>query len=147
MRYSRYNSVIKEEVSIIKGNKEIGLRIKHVREGRKISQSALGEAIGVSYQQVQKYEKGITPITVERLQQIAEALGIAPADFLINKFEEAIKERSARYEPVKLKGEIADMNKDETGLLRAYRAIGSNRLRQNLLTQLKIIAKMGKASK
>jgi len=125
----------------------IGLRIKLLREERKISQSALGEAIGVSYQQVQKYEKGITPITVERLQQIAEALGIAPADFLINKFEEAVRERSVRYEPVKLKSGIAEMNKEEAGLLRAYRSISNNRLKQNLLTQFKIIAKMGKASK
>jgi len=101
----------------------------------------------VSYQQVQKYEKGITPITVERLQQIAEALGIAPADFLINKFEEVIRERSVRYEPVKLKSGIADMNKEETGLLKAYRSISNYRLRQNLLTQFKIIAKMGKSSK
>ena len=129
---------------VIKVNKEIGLRIKHLREERKISQSALGEAIGVSYQQVQKYEKGISPITVERLQQIAKALGIAPADFLVNKFEEAVKERFTRYEPVKLKNGVADLNKEEAGLLKAYKSIGSKRLRQSIMSHIKTIAKIEK---
>lgn len=147
MRDYRYNSAIKKEVRVIKVNKEIGLRIKHLREERKISQSALGEAIGVSYQQVQKYEKGISPITVERLQQIAKALGIAPADFLVNKFEDTVKERLTRYEQGKLKSGIADLTKDESGLLKAYKSIGSKRLRQSILSHLKIIAKMENALK
>ena len=101
----------------------------------------------MSYQQVQKYEKGISPITVERVQQIAKALGIAPADFLVNKFEEAVKERFTRYEPGKLKNGIADLNKEEAGLLKAYKSIGSKRLKQSILSHLKTIAKMEKTSK
>jgi len=66
----------------------------------------------VSYQQVQKYEKGISPITVERLQQIAKALGIAPADFLNNKFEDELKERLPRYEPGKLKSGLSDLTRE-----------------------------------
>jgi transcriptional regulator with XRE-family HTH domain len=36
----------------------------------------LAERIGVSFQQIQKYEKGATRITVMRLQQISGALGV-----------------------------------------------------------------------
>lgn len=78
---------------------------------------------------------------MERLQQIAKALGIAPADFLVNKFEEAVKERVTRYEPGKLKSGVG-LNKEEAGLLKAYKSIGSKRLRQSILSHLKIIAKM-----
>lgn len=101
----------------------------------------------MSYQQVQKYEKGISPITVERLQQIAKALGIAPADFLVNKFEEAVEERFTRYEPGKLKSGIADLNKEEAGLLKAYKSISNERLRQSILSHLKTVARIEKRTR
>ena len=41
-----------------------------------VSQSELGEKLGVSFQQVQKYEKGVNRVGASRLQQIAEALGV-----------------------------------------------------------------------
>jgi transcriptional regulator with XRE-family HTH domain len=40
----------------ISKNKEIGRRIKAIREDMEISQTRLGNLIGVSYQQIQKYE-------------------------------------------------------------------------------------------
>jgi len=80
----------------------------------------------------------------KRLQQIAKALGIAPADFLVNKFEEAVKERPTRYEPGKLKSGVADLNKEEAGLLKAYKSIGSERLRQSILSHIKTVAKIEK---
>lgn len=96
----------------------------------------------MSYQQVQKYEKGISPITVERLQQVATVLGIAPADFLANKFEEAVKESFTRYDAVKLKSGIVDLSKEEVALLKTYRSIGNKRLRESILSHLKTIAKI-----
>jgi hypothetical protein len=46
-----------------------------------------------------------------------------------------------------LKSGIADLNKEEAGLLKAYKSIGSKRLRQSLLSHLKTIAKMENALK
>ena len=45
------------------------------------SQQALGEAIGVTFQQVQKYEKGTNRVGASRLQQIATALEVQPSYF------------------------------------------------------------------
>ena len=59
----------------------VGARVRMLRERRKMSQTALGEAIGVSFQQVQKYERGANRISASALFQIAKALGVAPADF------------------------------------------------------------------
>jgi transcriptional regulator with XRE-family HTH domain len=42
-----------------------------------ISQEKLGEAFGISFQQVQKYEKGTNRISASRLQQAADVLGVA----------------------------------------------------------------------
>jgi transcriptional regulator with XRE-family HTH domain len=49
----------------------VGQRIRAYRLNRGLSQSALGEKIGVSFQQIQKYERGINRIGVGRLKRIA----------------------------------------------------------------------------
>ena len=60
---------------------EVGRRVRERRVLAGISQEKLGQALGVTFQQVQKYEKGTNRIGASRLQQIAEALGVAPAYF------------------------------------------------------------------
>jgi transcriptional regulator with XRE-family HTH domain len=59
----------------------IGARVRLLREKRKMSQTALGDRIGVSFQQVQKYERGTNRISASALFQIARALEVLPADF------------------------------------------------------------------
>jgi transcriptional regulator with XRE-family HTH domain len=49
---------------------------------RDLSQSDLAEKLGVSFQQVQKYEKGTNRITVSRLEQIALALETTPHELM-----------------------------------------------------------------
>ena len=46
-----------------------------------MTQEKLGEALGVTFQQVQKYEKGTNRIGASRLQRIAQVLNVAPAFF------------------------------------------------------------------
>jgi transcriptional regulator with XRE-family HTH domain len=59
----------------------VGARVRMLRERRKMSQTALGEQIGVSFQQVQKYERGANRISASALFQIARALDVMPSDF------------------------------------------------------------------
>src|ERR1051325_8163850 len=55
---------------------EIGRKIRALRLERGLSQSALAEGIGLTFQQVQKYEKGANRVSAGRLQQIADLLGV-----------------------------------------------------------------------
>ena len=55
---------------------ELGKRIRLRRVEQKISQAELGDKLGVSFQQVQKYEKGVNRIGAGRLQRISEALEV-----------------------------------------------------------------------
>lgn len=57
-------------------NGEIGARLKLRRLQLGLSQESLGVALGVTYEQVQKYEKGTDRIDPARLQQIAEILQV-----------------------------------------------------------------------
>lgn len=61
---------------------EVGRRVREGRAMRNMSQEALGDALGISFQQVQKYEKGANRISASRLVQIASVLKLAPATFL-----------------------------------------------------------------
>jgi transcriptional regulator with XRE-family HTH domain len=65
----------------------IGSRIAALRVAKGLSQTALGEAIGVSFQQVQKYEKGRNRIGVGRLRTIADLLKVPVETFFIGQAE------------------------------------------------------------
>ena len=53
---------------------EIGRKIRALRLERGLSQSGLADGIGLTFQQVQKYEKGTNRVSAGRLQQIADML-------------------------------------------------------------------------
>jgi len=50
-----------------------GERIREARVAAELSQTALGEALGVSFQQIQKYEQGVNRLSSNRLMQVAKA--------------------------------------------------------------------------
>ena len=60
---------------------QIGQRIKQRRKALSISQEKLGDALGVSFQQIQKYEKGTNRVSVSSLKMIAEFLKTNPIFF------------------------------------------------------------------
>jgi transcriptional regulator with XRE-family HTH domain len=61
---------------------ELGKRIRLRRVEIDISQSGLADKLGVTFQQVQKYEKGVNRVGASRLQQIATALDVPVTFFL-----------------------------------------------------------------
>jgi transcriptional regulator with XRE-family HTH domain len=60
----------------------LGLAIRLRRHARGLSQSALGEAIGVSFQQIQKYERGSNRVSFSTMVRICEALGCHVSDLV-----------------------------------------------------------------
>ena len=61
---------------------EIGKRIRALRLERGLSQTELGNLLGVTFQQIQKYENGSNRISVHRLRLTARALEVSPSYFL-----------------------------------------------------------------
>jgi transcriptional regulator with XRE-family HTH domain len=62
-------------------DKHVGQRVRMRRLMLGMSQEKLGDAIGLTFQQVQKYEKGTNRISSSRMQQIANVLQVAPPFF------------------------------------------------------------------
>src|SRR3954447_17102948 len=52
----------------------VGSRVRSRRMEIKMSQEVLGNSLGLTFQQIQKYEKGTNRISIGRLQQMADAL-------------------------------------------------------------------------
>ncbi len=63
---------------------EIGERIRVRRSALGMSQAELADRIGMSFQQVQKYERGANRIASSILVRVADALGCAPGELLTN---------------------------------------------------------------
>jgi transcriptional regulator with XRE-family HTH domain len=63
-------------------DKTIGIRLRGLRLEANCSQSELADALGVSFQQVQKYEKGVNRIGAARLVEIARTLQVDTSYFL-----------------------------------------------------------------
>jgi transcriptional regulator with XRE-family HTH domain len=62
-------------------DKHVGERVRMQREILKMSQRTLGNAVCVTFQQVQKYEKGVNRVGASRLQQLANVLRVPVAFF------------------------------------------------------------------
>jgi transcriptional regulator with XRE-family HTH domain len=70
-------------------DKHVGSRVRMRRKMLDMSQMELGNALGLTFQQVQKYEKGANRIGASRMQQIAQVLQV-PVEFFFEGAPDAI---------------------------------------------------------
>jgi len=61
---------------------KLGEQLRGLRQKTGMSQAELGASIGVSFQQIQKYEAGKNRVAVSTMLALADHLGISPARFL-----------------------------------------------------------------
>src|SRR5436305_13839225 len=67
--------------AVTANNAAIGARIRAERAARRMTQFALADALGITFDQLRKYETGRSPISARRLQQIASELDVPVAAF------------------------------------------------------------------
>jgi transcriptional regulator with XRE-family HTH domain len=108
---------------------ELGKRIRLRRIEQHISQAELGDQVGVSFQQVQKYEKGVNRVGAARLQQIATALDV-PVTFFYDGDGKAREVESLLF----LDSSFS------LRLLRAYAGIKDQTIQRQLVTFMESIA-------
>ncbi|MDR6666171.1 helix-turn-helix domain-containing protein [Rhizobium sp. 1399] len=118
----------------------VGMRMRRRRQLLGMSQERLAEQIGVTFQQVQKYEKGINRIGASRLQKIAEVLRTSPAFFFEQDDSEAPSlaglNLSAPADPV------TEFLRSKEGLVlnRAFVKIEDRRIRETIISLVKAMA-------
>jgi transcriptional regulator with XRE-family HTH domain len=112
----------------------VGLRIRGRRIVLGISQTGLADALGVTFQQVQKYEKGVNRISPARLAAIARFLKV-PIPFF---FENGPRDRASAAMP-----DLAtQLSSSSTGvrLVRAFSAIADARKRAAIVALVQDLA-------
>lgn len=93
----------------------------------------LADAIGVTYQQVQKYERGANRISAVRLIDIAQALEASTNDLL--SLSQEIKHAEGLSSNL--------LSKDTTELLRLYSQVKGKESRKNVLRFLRMLTESG----
>ena len=116
---------------------EVGRRIRLQRTSRGISQADLGKKIGVTFQQVQKYEKGANRVGASRLTRIAKVLGVPVSTFFGGP--ETAAEGGAATEASRLDLEYLVVP-GALRLLRAYGKIRESVLRRTIVMFVEKIA-------
>lgn len=114
----------------------IGMRIRTLRLERRLSQAELGEMLGVSFQQVQKYEKGVNRVSAGRLHRVAEALQV-PVTFFYAGF--AAERGRADSHFIELGFDLLQ-TAGAIRLLRAYSRIANPKTRQLFMRLAETIA-------
>jgi transcriptional regulator with XRE-family HTH domain len=117
---------------------EIGRRIRERRRAIGMSQVQLARAIGVTFQQVQKYERGANRVSFSRLMDIVVALRCHLTD-LTDGLDPTVQTHS----PEHVRRWAAEEGAPE--LLEAYAALSNGPLRRALLDHARALANMSAA--
>lgn len=75
--------------SATSGDQSVGHKIKLARSLKHVTQSDLATRLGVSFQQIQKYEKGVNRVPAQRLREISKTLGVPLTWFFDDETESA----------------------------------------------------------
>lgn len=117
-------------------DKYVGHRIRARRMALSMSQEKLAEGLRITFQQVQKYERGTNRVGAGRLQQIATLLGVGPAHF----FEGAPIPGTASVKVVESPFKDMEVNPQGLRLARAFVKIDNADQRSALVAMAEAIA-------
>ena len=117
----------------------VGQRIRWRRKELKLTQEKLGELLGLTFQQVQKYEKGVNRVSAGRLFEMSTAMGVpipyffdGAETFLDHDAAYVAEDGDAIHAPV-MTSEILD-------LIAAFQKIEDQSLRKSLLGTIQAAA-------
>lgn len=115
-----------------KTSREVGEKIKKRRKDLGISQEGLAEILGVTYQQVQRYENGTNRLNIENIQLVADILSVPVSYFFQDDRTCIVAEGPSPYLPA-----------DEIKLLQYFRKIKEDRSK-NIVLKVAMLAAKGK---
>jgi transcriptional regulator with XRE-family HTH domain len=130
----------------------VGRRLRLRRTLMGLSQERLGELLGLTFQQVQKYERGVNRIGSSRLYELTRILDV-PVSFFFDDMPPEIgpgvaeaplglAEETVAFEHAQPAGDQAFERRETLELVRAYYRIGDPMLRKRLFELTKALATM-----
>jgi transcriptional regulator with XRE-family HTH domain len=114
----------------------IGGRIRSLRIHHELSQAQLAKKLGVTYQQVQKYESGRNQVNPTRLFQLAEIFGVSASVLL--------GEKPAKNSGSQLPSLFAvDLDKEAVSMFEAFQKLKDRKLRRQVSMLTQSLARSG----
>jgi transcriptional regulator with XRE-family HTH domain len=122
-------------------DKHVGSRVRMRRMMLSMSQEKLGNSLGLTFQQVQKYEKGTNRIGASRLQQISHILQV-PVAFFFEGAPNVGGSRSDGMGEAPSPAYVSDFlaTSDGLALTKAFTKIGDSKLRRRIVDLVEQIA-------
>ena len=114
-------------------NSLVGARIRILRKRRKMSQTDLGEAIGITFQQIQKYENGKNRVGASRLHLVATALDVPIAELF-----DGVAESGPRLKATK----SVAFDSQALRIAEAFVKISNKEIRSSLVTLAEAMARL-----
>lgn len=123
-------------------DRHVGSRVRMRRMLIGMSQEKLGEALGLTFQQVQKYEKGTNRIGASRLQQIGAVLGVPVEFFFDGAPQGTVPDQAPGFAEAGGTAYVADFLSSSEGvqLNRAFVRIKDARIRRKIVELVNSIA-------
>lgn len=112
----------------------VGRRLRAARMLAGLSQTRLGQAVGLTFQQIQKYEKGVNRIGASRLQQFSALLNVPPSYFFEGDAEPAAPIVADDIDP-SVTGAVSQRQAME--LVRNFSRIESKSIRRHIFDLVK----------
>ena len=107
----------------------VGKRVRHRRWMVGMTQQQLAEAVGIKFQQIQKYETGMNRVSASRLWDIGKAMDV-PVYFFFEGYEEGeVTDVAETTKPEKKNGDLL-ADKEALELVRSYYSIPENQRRK-----------------
>jgi len=134
-------------------DKHVGLRIRNRRTLMGLSQEKLADSVGVTFQQVQKYERGTNRVSASRLYRFSKILGVS-IDFFYEGLDNGVPTSGPLYgmadnkqeafeaisEKAKAIPEDLLTHKETLDLVRTYYSVSDIKKRKEILRFVKFMA-------
>ncbi len=119
----------------------VGSRIRLRRTMLGMSQEKLGESLGITFQQIQKYEKGTNRVGASRLQNISTILNV-PVSFFFEDVPGEQSDSQSGFSEATSSNYVVDFLSSSEGLQlnRAFVKIGDAKVRRKLVDLVKALA-------
>lgn len=114
----------------------VGNKLKALRKERGLTQTQVGVALGLTFQQIQKYERGTNRISASKLHQLAEVLKVSPEHF----FEGLeIRDNLIGFPTRDYEKELSG-NSEALGLMNAFNRSAKRPLRRSIISMVAELA-------
>ena len=119
----------------------VGRRVRQRRTLFGLSQEKLGEAVGLTFQQIQKYERGANRISASRLYELSQVLDVTVPFFFEDMPPEISGKKSVLGHSDGIHTEFDPLTKRETlELVRAYYRIKDPNVRKSMCALIKSLS-------